>query len=160
MIKLDRKDRKIVELLQQNCRLTNAELADKVGLAPSSCLRRVQLLEESGLIEGFVMLVRQEQVGKPTNIFVEISLGTQRVDAFDQFEKVVRECPEIMECYLMSGASDYLMRVVAADTQDFERIHRQHLSKLPGVTRIQSNFALRTVFKRTALALPGTVTAD
>lgn len=150
---LDRKDRKIIQLLQQDCRLTNAELAGKIGLSPSACLRRVQLLEQSGIIEAFAMLVRQEKIGKPANIFVEISLGSQRVEALDALEKQVQECPEIMECYLMSGDSDYLMRIVAADTLDFERIHRQYLSKLPGVTRIQSNFALRTIFKKTALEI-------
>lgn len=152
-MELDNKDRSIINLLQENCRLTNAELAEQVHLSPSSCLRRVQRLEQSGIIEGCVMLVRQEKIGKPTNIFVEISLGTQHDEALDQFEKTVSECPEIMECYLMSGDSDYLMRVVAADTQDYERIHRHYLSKLPGVARIRSNFALRTICKKTAITL-------
>lgn len=152
-MQLDKTDRKILNLLQADGRITNAALAEKVNLSTSACLRRVQRLEESGIIEGYVMLIRQEAVGKPTSIFVEISLGSQSEESLDAFEAAVKTCPEIMECFLMAGNSDYLIRVVAADTQDYERIHRQHLSGFPGVTRIQSNFALRTVCKKTALVI-------
>jgi Lrp/AsnC family transcriptional regulator, leucine-responsive regulatory protein len=148
---LDKKDRKILNLLQQDCRITNSELAERINLSPSSCLRRVQRLESSGIIEGCVMLLDQRKVGKPSNIFVEISLSSQNEESLDSFEKAVQECPEIMECYLMSGDSDYLLRVVASDAEDYERIHRQHLSNFPNVSRIRSSFMLRTVSKKTAL---------
>ncbi|MDA1091125.1 MAG: Lrp/AsnC family transcriptional regulator [Proteobacteria bacterium] len=111
----------------------------------------MQQLEERKIIDSYVMLIRQEAVGKSTSIFVEISLNSQSEESLDAFEVAVKNCPEIMECFLMSGDSDYLIRVIAADTQDYERIHKQHLSRFPGVARIQSNFALRTVCKKTAL---------
>ncbi|MES9903584.1 MAG: Lrp/AsnC family transcriptional regulator [Sedimenticola sp.] len=152
-MKLDATDRKILKLLQADGRMTNAELAEMISLSPSACLRRVQKLEESEIIDGYVMLVRQEAVGKPTSIFVEISLSSQSVESLEAFEAAVKTCPEIMECYLMSGDSDYLMRIVAADTRDYERIHKQHLSSFPGVARIQSNFTLRTICKKTALII-------
>jgi len=97
------------------------------------------------------MLLDQGKAGKPTNIFVEISLSSQNEESLDNFEKAVQGCPEIMECYLMSGDSDYLLRVVAADAQDYERIHRQHLSNFPNVSQIRSNFALRTVNRKTVI---------
>ncbi|MCP4074707.1 MAG: Lrp/AsnC family transcriptional regulator [Gammaproteobacteria bacterium] len=150
-INLDTKDRDILNFLQNDCRITNAELAEKISLSPSSCLRRVQRLEASGIIKGCFMLLDQGKAGKPTNIFVEISLSSQNEESLDNFEKAVQGCPEIMECYLMSGDSDYLLRVVAADAQDYERIHRQHLSNFPNVSQIRSNFALRTVNRKTVI---------
>jgi Lrp/AsnC family leucine-responsive transcriptional regulator len=153
IIDLDAKDRDILNILQNDCSVTNAELAEKISLAPSSCLRRVQRLESSGIIEGCYMLLDQAKVGKPSNVFVEISLNSQNEESLDNFEKAIQECPEIMECYLMSGDSDYLLRVVAADAQDYERIHRKYLSNFPNVSRIRSNFMLRTVSKKTALVV-------
>jgi Lrp/AsnC family leucine-responsive transcriptional regulator len=150
-IELDKTDRKILALLQADGRITNTELAQRVSLSPSACLRRVQRLEESGVITGYVALVRQEAVGRPTNIFVEVALKSQCEEALKAFERAVRTCPDIMECYLMSGDADYLIRVVAGDTQDYERIHKQHLTRLPGVARIRSSFALRAICKKTAL---------
>lgn len=150
-IQFDKIDRKILALLQANGRMSNAELAQNVSLSPSACLRRVQKLEESGVIAGYVALVRQEAVGRPTSIFVEVALKTQSEESLNAFERAVQDCPDIMECYLMSGDSDYLIRVVAADTQDYERIHKQHLTRLPGVARIRSSFALRAICKKTAL---------
>ena len=153
MIHLDRTDHKILKHLQTNGRMTNSELADKINLSPSACLRRVQRLENDKVIDGYVMLINQEAVGKPTNIFVEVSLTSQSVDSLNSFEEAVRNCPDIMECFLMSGNSDYLMKIAAADTQDYERIHKQYLSHFPNVARIKSNFALRTVCKNTELLL-------
>ena len=152
-MELDRTDRAILNLLQGDAGLTNAQLAERVSLSPSACHRRVQRLEASGVIEGRVTLIRQESVGKPTNVFVEVSLDSQRAETLDAFEAAVRDCPEIMECYLMSGTADYLLRVIAADTQDYERIHRRYLSHLPGLARVHSNFALRIVCKKTALII-------
>ena len=142
MIELDKTDRKILTYLQTDGRMTNADLAEKINLSPSACLRRVQRLENSKVIDGYVMLINQEAIGKPTNIFVEISLKSQSIDSLNAFEEAVKNCPDIMECFLMSGDSDYLMKIAAADTQDYERIHKQYLSHLPNVARIQSNFAL------------------
>ncbi len=153
MINLDKTDRKILTYLQSDGRMTNAELAEKINLSPSACLRRVQRLEKDKVIDGYVMLINQEAVGKPTNIFVEISLTGQGIDSLNAFEEAVRNCPDVMECFLMSGDSDYLMKIAAADTQDYERIHKQYLSHFPNVARIQSNFALRTVCKNTELLL-------
>ena len=152
-MELDKTDRNILNLLQTDGGLTNAQLAERVNLSPSACHRRVQRLEASGIIEGRVTLIRQELVGKPTNVFVEVSLNSQSAETLDAFEAAVRDCPEIMECYLMSGEFDYMLRVIAADTQDYERIHRRYLSRLPGVARVHSSFALRIVCKKTALAV-------
>ena len=134
--------------------MSNADLADRVNLSPSATLRRVRMLEESGVIEGYAMLVNQKTIGKPTNIFVEVALNSQSEGNLNAFENAVAACPEVMECYLMSGDSDYMLRVVVADTSDYERVHKEYLSRLPNVSRIRSNFALRTVCKKTAYALP------
>lgn len=150
-IELDKTDRNILRLLQADGRMTNAELAQRINLSPSACLRRVQRLEEAGVVSGYVALVNQEAVGRPASIFVEVTLSSQSEESLAAFERAVSVCPDIMECYLMSGDSDYLIRVVAADTQDFERIHKQHLTRLPAVARIRSSFALRAICKKTAL---------
>lgn len=150
MIDLDGVDRKILDLLQADGRMSNAELAEKINLSPSACLRRVRRLEDEGVIAGYVMLLDQRAIGRPDDIFIEITLVSQSQDCQETFERAVRECPDIMECYLMAGEADYLLRVAAAGTADYERIHKSHLSRLPGVSRIRSNFALRTVCKTTA----------
>ncbi len=150
---LDKIDRKILAALQADGRVTNAELAERVHLSPSACLRRVRQLEAAGVIEGYSMVLNHAALGKPTNIFIEISLHSQSVESLDAFEKAVLDCPEVIECYLMSGDSDYLLRIVAADASDYERVHRTYLSRLPGVSRIRSNFALRPVTRRTGMQL-------
>lgn len=150
-IKLDKLDRKILTILQNDGRISNVELALRINLSPSACLRRLQLLEASGVIEGYAALVSQEAIGRPTNIFIEVTLKSQSEELLNAFEQAVQECAEIMECYLMSGEADYLIRVVAADTQDYERIHKQYLTRLPGVARLRSSFALRAVCKKVAL---------
>ncbi len=152
-IQLDRTDRRILNLLQADGRMSNAELAARVNLSASACLRRVQRLERSGVVDRYALLLRQEAVGKPDSVFVEISLNSQSEESLEAFERAVAECPEIMECFLMAGAFDYLLRVVVADARDYERIHKQYLSRFPHVARIRSNFALRTVCKKTALPL-------
>ena len=125
---LDATDRRILTVLQKEGRITNAELSERVNLSPSACYRRTQRLEEEGYIAGYVALL-------------------------DAFEREVAKVPDILECHLMAGTADYLLKIVAEDTEDFARIHRQHLSRLPGVRQMQSSFALRTVFKTTALAV-------
>ena len=153
MVELDRIDRQILAQLQADGRMSNADLAERIHLSPSACLRRVKHLEDAGLIEGYCMLLNQQAIGKPTNVFVEISLKSQSEAMFAAFERAVAACPAIMECYLMAGDADYLVRVIAADVADYERVHRDHLSRLPGVARLRSSFALRTVCHKTVLPL-------
>ncbi len=149
---MDAIDRKIANLLQTDGRMTNADLAESIHLSPSACLRRVRRLEEEGVIEGYAMLVNQAAVGKPASIFVEVTLSSQNEQTLDSFEAAVVECPDIMECYLMSGDADYLLRVVAGDATDYERVHKI-VARLPGLARARSSFVLRTVSKKTAFAL-------
>ena len=144
---LDRYDRAIVRALQLNGRITNSQLAESVNLSESACLRRVRALEEGGFIEGYTALISQQKAGCPVNVFVNITLQRQEQAQLRAFEEAVRLVPEVMECYLMSGEYDYVLRVVLAVTADFERLHSQHLTRLPHVSRVQSSFALRTVQK-------------
>lgn len=148
---LDSMDRRILTVLQKNGRISNADLSDRVNLSPSACHRRVQRLEADGYIRGYVALCDPRKVGKPTTVFVEITLSGQADELLEAFEREVALVPEVLECQLMAGKSDYLLKVVAEDTEDFARVHRQKLARLPGVLGMQSSFALRTVFKTTAL---------
>ncbi len=150
---IDRADRAILHELQQDGRLSNVALAARVSLSESACLRRVKRLEEAGVIERYAMLVNQARVGVPDNVFVEISLNRENQEDLSAFEAAVQRLPEVMECYLMSGDYDYLLRVVVANTADYERIHREHLTRLPGVVRVRSSFALRTVTKTTEVPI-------
>lgn len=153
MIDLDATDRNILNRLQGDGRMTNAELAERVNLSQSACLRRVARLQDDGAIAGYAMLLNQDAVGLRTNVFVEVSLTSQSTDTLEAFESAVQDVPAVMECYLMAGDADYLLRVVVADVQDYERIHKQYLSRLPNVARIRSIFAMRTVYKSTAINL-------
>ena len=144
---LDRFDRAILQALQLDGRIANNTLAERVHLSESACLRRVRALEQSGLIEGYAALVNQQKAGCPVNVFVNITLDRQDEPDLRKFEDAVRRIPEVMECYLMTGDYDYVVRVVVADTADFERVHSKHLTRLPGVARVHSSFALRTVQK-------------
>ena len=150
---IDETDRRILRVLQDDGRITNSELATRVHLSESACLRRVRRLEGEGVISGYVTLINQAAIGRPTDVFVEITLTDQNEDTLDAFEAAVREAPEIMFCHLMSGSADYLLHVVAADTAGYERIHRTRIARLPGVSRIRSSFALRTVSRKTAIEL-------
>jgi len=152
-LELDRIDRRMLAVLQEDGRIANSALARRVGLSESATLRRLRRLEESGLIDGYVLLVNQARAGKPGNIFVEIALTAQEEAALSAFEAAVQDRPEILECYLLSGEYDYLLRVVVADFADFERIHREHLTRLPFVGRVRSSFTLRTVLRRTSIPL-------
>jgi DNA-binding Lrp family transcriptional regulator len=155
-MKIDKTDRTILNALQLDGRLSNVNLSQQVNLSESACLRRVKLLENAGVVERYSMLVNQAAVGLPGNVFVEISLAQQQQDELDIFEERVLNIPEVMECYLMSGDYDYLLRVVVADASDYERIHHQHLTRLPGVARVRSSFALRTVTKSQELPIKTT----
>lgn len=144
-----RKDGLILHALQGNAKLTMSELASEVHLSESSCYRRVKRLEEKGVITGYVALVDQTLVGYPDDVFVQITLQSQQRDELKRFEEAVRQIPEVMECYLMSGESDYLLRVIVSDARDYEHLHSRMLTGLPGVARVHSAFALRTVVRRT-----------
>lgn len=146
-------DRRILAVLQVEGRISNADLAERVNLSPSACHRRVQRLEEAGLISGYVALLDARRMGRATTVFVEITLTGQAEELLDAFERAVARVPEVLECHLMAGAADYLLKVAAADTDDFARIHRRALSALPGVRGMQSSFVLRTVRESTALPL-------
>lgn len=150
---IDATDRRILTALQKDGRMTNADLSEQVNLSPSACHRRVQRLEEDGLIAGYVALLDARRMGKPTTVFVEITLQGQADDVLDAFEQAIKRVPDVLECHLMAGTADYLIKIVAEDTEDFARIHRQYLSRLPGVAKMQSSFALRTVVKTTAIAV-------
>jgi Lrp/AsnC family leucine-responsive transcriptional regulator len=153
MSELDATDRRILTVLQKEGRITNAELSERVNLSPSACHRRTQRLEEEGFIEGYVALLDPRRLGRPTTVFVEITLQGQADELLDAFEREVAKIPDILECHLMAGQADYLIKILAEDTEDFARIHRQYLSRLPGVRQMHSSFALRTVVKTTALAV-------
>ncbi len=148
---LDSIDKKLLAALQRRGRMSNAELSEQVNLSPSACHRRVQRLEAEGYIRDYVALLDARKLSVPTTVFVEITLQGQADEVLDAFEKSVARIPDVLECHLMAGSADYLLKVVAEDTEDFARIHRQHLARLPGVGQMQSSFALRTVFKTTAL---------
>lgn len=150
---LDATDRRILAALQKDGRITNAELSEQVNLSPSACHRRVQRLEEDGLIAAYVALLDARKMGKPTTVFVEITLNSQAEDLLDAFEREVARVPDILECHLMAGSADYLLKIMAEDTEDFARIHRRYLARLPGVRQMQSSFALRTVVQTTALSV-------
>lgn len=150
---IDAIDRQILENLQNDARMRNVELAEKVGLSPSPCLRRVGNLEETGVIRGYATLVDAEAVGLPVSVFVSVTLEKQIEKALEKFEKEIRARPEVMECYLMTGEADYLLRVVTADLGAYERFLIEHLTRIPGVASIKSSFALKQVAYRTALPI-------
>ncbi|MDH5456180.1 MAG: Lrp/AsnC family transcriptional regulator [Gammaproteobacteria bacterium] len=150
---IDRFDRLILEALQDDGRISNVQLAGRIGLSESACLRRVRALEDAGMIRGYVALVNQNAAGLPGNVFVQIGLHREVESELAAFEDAVIAIPEVMECYLMSGEFDYLLRVVVADMADFERIHKTELTRLPGVARVNSSFAIRTVQRKTELPL-------
>jgi DNA-binding Lrp family transcriptional regulator len=150
---LDRFDKSILRELQRDGRVSNVQLAAGVNLSESACLRRVRALEEAGLIERFVALLDQKAVGLSGTVFVHIALRREEQRELAAFEKAVRDIPEVMECYLMTGEFDYLLRVVVSDMADFERLHNEALTRLPGVARVNSSVAIRTVTKTTELPL-------
>jgi DNA-binding Lrp family transcriptional regulator len=152
-MKLDRYDRAILEALQQDGRISNVHLAARVSLSESACLRRVRALEQDGLIERYVALLNQKKAGVGGTVFVHIALRREEQSELAAFEKAVQDIPEIMECYLMTGEFDYLLRVVVSDMADFERLHNEALTRLPGVARVNSSVAIRTVTKTTELPL-------
>ena len=150
---IDQIDRAILGTLQTDGRISNVKLAEAVGLSEAACLRRVRALEKDGYIAGYAALVNPAQVGLGGNVFVEITLHQEQQRDLEAFERAVGGVPEVMECYLVTGQYDYLLRVVVRDLEDFERIHRESITGLPGVSRVQTSFALRTVTRRKSLPI-------
>jgi Lrp/AsnC family leucine-responsive transcriptional regulator len=142
---LDTTDRKILELLQADGRLSINELAAKVGLSPSPCLRRVRMLERDGVISRYVAVLDQRAVGLPVSVFVSIKLEKQKQESLDRFEKAIERWPGILECYLMTGSRDYWLRVVVPDLDAYERFVKQKLTRIEGIASIESSFALQQV---------------
>lgn len=150
---LDAIDRRLLAALQEDGRLSATELADRIGLTTSPCLRRLRLLEETGIIRGYSALLDQVKLGFPVSVFVSIKLERQHEDAMQRFEAAVRRCPEVLECYLMTGPRDYLLRVVARDLADYERFVKETLTRIDGIANIESSFALGQVKHSNALPL-------
>lgn len=153
MIDLDATDRRILAAIQKEGRITNAELAAQVNLSASACHRRVQRLEQLGVIRGYAALLDRRKLARPATVYVEITLSGQATELLEAFERAVRLIPDLLECHLMAGTADYLLKFAVADTDDFARIHREYLARLPGVAQMHSSFALRTVVETTALRL-------
>jgi DNA-binding Lrp family transcriptional regulator len=145
MTALDSIDRNILRLLRIDARMSNAKLAVEVGLSPSACLRRIKIMEQAGVIRGYTALVDTANTDETIAVIINITLERQTEDYLDRFEAAVRKNPEIRECYLMTGGSDYLLRVDMGSAGEFERIHKEILSTLPGVLRINSSFSIRNV---------------
>lgn len=150
---LDDRDYQILQELQQDGSLTNAELAERVHLSPSACLRRVNLLKESGLVEGTHLILDQAKAGFEGTAYLFIALKGQDRDTLDAFEAAMTKVPHALECYLLAGEYDYLLRVVFRDMEDLERLHSEVITRLPGVERVHSTLTLRTVKRVTTLPL-------
>lgn len=148
---LDDIDRKILAALQEDGRITSAELAERVGLSPSPCARRVRLLEQAGIITGYVALVDQVAVGLPVSVFASIKLERQREEELDRFAEAVGRWPEVVDCHLMTGQRDYLLRIVVEDLEAYERFLKEKLTRLDGVASIESSFALKQLKRSHAL---------
>ena len=142
---LDAIDRRILAALQSDGRISLTDLAGKVGLSPSPCLRRIRILERVGIIARYVAVLDQDKVGLPVSVFISIKLESQRQQALDRFTKAIARWPEVLECYLMTGPRDYLLRVVVADLAAYDRFLKQKLTTVDGVASIESSFALEQV---------------
>jgi len=144
-MELDQINREILRVLRGEGRISNVDLAARVGVSPSACLRRVRLLEKSGVIRGYAALVDLRSDTGGLVVMTQITLERQTKSFLDRFEQAVRRHPEVQDCYLMTGGADYLVKVKVRDASDYERLHQDVLSQLPGVARLQSSFAIRTV---------------
>ncbi len=152
-IHLDALDRAIIDALQDNGRLSNADLAEKVNLSPSACLRRTRLLETSGLIAGYAMLLDPKSAGLPGTAFVSIQLESQGRADLERFERAIERVPEVLECYLLAGQYDYIIKIAYRDAEHLEHLHSEILTQLPGVVRVHSTLTLRTVKRSTRLPI-------
>jgi Lrp/AsnC family leucine-responsive transcriptional regulator len=143
--KLDEIDRRILQTLQADGRISNQDLADRVGLSPSPCARRVRLLEEAGVIKGYVAVIDQDRIGLPVSVFASIKLERQREEELDRFAAAVMRWPEVADCHLMTGPRDYLLRIIVSDLAAYERFLKDKLTRLDNVASIESSFALGQV---------------
>ncbi|OWV73607.1 AsnC family transcriptional regulator [Rhizobium sp. R339] len=153
MADLDTIDLAILKVLQADARITNAELAERIGLSASACSRRLDILERSGVIDGYHARLSHKALDYKMIAIVHISLSGQFAKTLAEFEAAVKLCPNVLVCYLMSGEYDYILRVAARDLEDYERIHRDWLSALPHVVKINSSFALREIIDRPNVGL-------
>lgn len=154
-MKLDAIDIKILSQLQSNAKMSNAELAGLVGLSPSPCLARVRALEQAGFIDRYVTLLAPTKLGLGINVFIQVSMERQVEQQLDRFQSAICSYPEVMECYLMTGDFDYLIRVIVADMHALERFIIEKLSKINGISNIRSSISLKQVQYKTALPLQG-----
>ncbi len=145
---MDAIDRRIIRSLQQNARLSNQELADQVGLSPSPCLRRVRNLEKAGVLSGYTALVDQDKYGLPLTVFVHIRLERHSDQSIKGFEYGISKLDEVMECYLITGTSDYLLHVVSEDLKSYEKFVRDKISTIPGIAGIDSSFVFGRVKRK------------
>lgn len=150
---MDKFDVAILACLQSNSRMPYIDIGARVGLSPSSCHKRLKVLEAAKIVTGYVAIVAEDRAGLKTNVYVQVTLKSQKEDVLMAFERAAALHGEIMECYLMAGLSDYMLRVLCRDAEDYERVHNNVLTRLPGVDRIVSNFAIRKVLRRTAAPL-------
>jgi Lrp/AsnC family transcriptional regulator, leucine-responsive regulatory protein len=146
-------DRKILLAVQGDCQQSVQQLGELVGLSPSACHRRLKALEDKGFVLAYRAALNAEKLGFSMQFFIEVSLSAQSEKSFEAFERAVIDIPEVLECHLMAGQSDYILRVVCRDLEDFERLHRRLIARLPGVARVHSNMSIRTVKVRTGLPL-------
>ncbi|WP_025564821.1 MULTISPECIES: Lrp/AsnC family transcriptional regulator [unclassified Psychromonas] len=154
MVKLDRIDKQILQLMQANARISNLELADSVGLSPTPCSRRVKRLEESGIIDKHVTLLKPSALGLNLTAMIGISMDRHTPERFENFQTSVSLLPEVLECLIVTGQSaDFLLKVIVRDMQHYEQFLLGHITKLEGVTGVHSSFVLREVIKKTALPL-------
>lgn len=153
IVELDAIDGKLLRALQRDSQQSVQELGDAAGLSASACHRRIKALEEKGVIQGYRADLDAQALGFTMMFFIEISLTSQGQSVLDAFETAVRDVPEVLECHLMAGQADYILRVVCRDHEDFERLHRRLLSRLPGVARVHSNMSIRTVKRRSGLPI-------
>lgn len=153
-MKFDRTDRRILELLQKDANLSNQELAEKVGLSPSPCLRRVKALEEAGVILGKVTLLERKQLGLYLSVLIQISMDRHTPERFELFEQTVADLPEIQQCFLITGQdADYMLKVVVPDMDAYQEFLLNKITRIPGVSGVHSSFILRRVIDTTALPL-------
>lgn len=156
-MQLDAMDLSILKALQKDGRMSNATLAETVGLSQSACSRRLDILEKSGVIRGYHARISNAALGHTVTVIVHMSLSGQSEKILAEFEAAVKRCPNVLVCYLMSGEYDYLLRIAAKDLADYERIHKQWLSAMPHVIKINSSFALREVVDRTGRGIDASI---
>jgi len=144
-------DKRILELLSEDAKLAHSEIGHRVGLSTSSVHRRVRAMEQAGIIEGYGVRINEAALDRATSVFVQVTLSNQQDDGLQAFEQAARKSPDIAACYLMTGEADYLLRIAVSDTADYERVHRDVLTRLPNVERVISQFAIRTVCQKTML---------